>query len=82
MYTAIRLINSDYFNGPWAFGQISDVMADLGYDLTGTCESPVQYEFLYSLDLPEELTQDEIRREFEELLPEFTVEVLRYDIEE
>jgi hypothetical protein len=80
MYTSIRLLNYKDFQEIWAAGEIYQFMSRFGYILTGQCDVPVQYEFLFDSEGDEPPLKD--LNLFFDLHTDFQLEFERYSIDE
>jgi hypothetical protein len=81
MYTSIRLLNYKDFQEIWAAGEIYQFMSRFGYILTGQCDVPVQYEFLFDVEDEEEPPLKDLELFFA-LHTDFKLEIERYTIDE
>lgn len=79
MYTSVRVLNHRDFQLLWLFGEVAKIMSTFGYVLTGTCDSPVQYEFLFDSEPTVEPSTEELTKIFRQLT-DFETEIERYDL--
>lgn len=50
MFTSIRVINFRNFNELWIMSKINSFMSAWGYSLSGTCDVPLQNEYVYDFE--------------------------------
>lgn len=79
VYTSIRVLNYDDFSQDWIYGQLLRYMSIFGYKLTGTCEVPLQYEFIFDIT-DVEPSLDELKNNFVKLIDGADLELERYEI--
>lgn len=79
MFTSIRVLNYTDFNELWVMSKINSYMSALGYKLTGTCEVPLQNEYIYDHE-SEEPSIDQLKNYLFQTVLGANLEIERYDI--